>query len=85
MSTPVERLRDYPLGTRVVVRVAIDGRFADRLGFLTTIDETTCVIETRKGPAVVPLDDVFAAKEVPPAPPRRAPRTFRSKPHDDGP
>lgn len=65
-------LTDLPLRTRVVVRYRIEGGFTDALGPLTDRDATTCTVETRRGPVVVPLAAVVAAKPVPPAPVRKS-------------
>lgn len=67
-------LRSLPLGTRVVVRRREDDGFHDALGHLTSIDATTCTVDTRKGAMTVPLAKVTRAKAVPPPPERRAPR-----------
>ncbi|TYC97527.1 hypothetical protein FQ377_12875 [Arthrobacter echini] len=82
MQTPGELLATLPLGTRVVVRHRISGGFTDSLGDLMSLDASTCTVRTRRGDDVVRLDDVTAAKTVPPAPPRRAPRR---RPTGDGP
>ncbi|MDQ4491098.1 hypothetical protein RBS60_12920 [Sinomonas sp. ASV486] len=73
-SSPVELLRSLAPGTRVVVRRRIEGGFADTLGDLVAHDGATVTIRTRRGNAVVLLEDVVAAKPVPPPPPRRAAR-----------
>ncbi|MFD9888529.1 ferrous iron transport protein A [Amycolatopsis sp. NPDC059027] len=64
-------LPDVPLGTRVVVRYRIEDGFTDALGTLLARDAATCTVETKRGPVVVPLDAVVAAKPVPPPPERR--------------
>ncbi|MFJ5860632.1 hypothetical protein ACIQCM_04355 [Pseudarthrobacter sp. NPDC092439] len=61
-------------GTRVVVRYRIEGGLTDALGHLVARDAGACTIRTRQADVVIPLERVVAAKEVPPAPPRRAPR-----------
>jgi hypothetical protein len=58
----------------VVVRRRLDDGFTDSLGDLVALDRDTCTIRTRRGDDVVLLADITAAKPVPPAPPRRAPR-----------
>jgi hypothetical protein len=68
----VKLLRDLPLGTRVVVRYRIEGGFTDALGNLVARDETTCTVETRRGPVVVDLAAVTLAKPVPPPPVRKS-------------
>ncbi|MDQ0735628.1 putative acetyltransferase [Arthrobacter agilis] len=74
MQTPASLLAALPLGTRVVVRRRLDEGVTDSLGDLVALDGTTCTVRTRRGDDVVVLADVTAAKPVPPAPPRRAPR-----------
>jgi hypothetical protein len=74
MTAPVRLLQSLAQGTRVVVRYRIDGQLTDALGDLIALDDDSCTVRTRRGDAVVPLSDVTAAKAVPPAPPRRAPR-----------
>ncbi|TJY71635.1 hypothetical protein E4J89_03585 [Arthrobacter sp. CAU 1506] len=65
-------------GTRVVVRYRVEGGFTDALGDLLAVDADTCTVRTaRRGDVVVPLPAVTAAKQVPPAPPRRGPRAGR--------
>ena len=56
------------------MRRRLDDGFTDSLGDLVALDRDTCTIRTRKGDDVVLLADITAAKPVPPAPPRRAPR-----------
>jgi hypothetical protein len=63
-------LRALAAGTRVVVRRREDDGFHDALGDLIALDDTTCTVETRKGPVLVPLAKVTRAKTVPPPPPR---------------
>ncbi|WP_256840379.1 hypothetical protein [Ornithinimicrobium faecis] len=67
------RLLSIPIGTRVVVRYLIeDGeRATDALGDLLERTEGDVVIQTRRGPERVPLDQVLLAKPVPPPPPPR--------------
>lgn len=57
----------------MVVRYLIeDGdRATDALGVLFERTEDEVVIETRRGPERVPLDQVLLAKPVPPPPPPR--------------
>ncbi|WP_104179159.1 ferrous iron transport protein A [Arthrobacter sp. B0490] len=74
MQTPADLLASLPLGTRVVVRRRVEGGFTDSLGDLVSVDAATCTVRTRRGDDVVRLAEVTAAKPVPPAPPRRAPR-----------
>jgi hypothetical protein len=68
----VKLLRELPLGTRVVVRYRIDGGFTDALGNLVARDDTTCTVDTRRGPVVVAFDAVSLAKPVPPPPVRKS-------------
>ncbi|RJU02847.1 hypothetical protein D6T65_01645 [Arthrobacter frigidicola] len=74
MTAPARLLQSLPQGTRVVVRYRIGAQLTDALGDLIAINDDSCTVRTRRGDAVVPLSDVTAAKPVPPAPPRRAPR-----------
>lgn len=71
MTDPVHFLRNAPLGTRVVVRRRIPHGLSDALGFLRRVTAEDCTVETRDGVKTFPLAAVIAAKEVPPAPPRR--------------
>jgi SAM-dependent methyltransferase len=68
----VKLLRELPLGTRVVVRYRIDGGFTDALGNLVARDDTTCTVDTRRGPVVVAFEAVALAKPVPPPPVRKS-------------
>jgi hypothetical protein len=74
MADPVQFVRNAALGTRMTVRKRIDGGFSDAVGYLREVTEAECTIETRHGRVTIPLGQVTAAKEVPPPPPRRAPR-----------
>lgn len=65
-------LRELPLGTRVVVRYRVEGGFTDALGTLVARDETTCTVDTRRGPVVVGFEEVTLAKPVPPPPVRKS-------------
>ncbi len=69
-----EFLASTPLGTRVVVRYRLDEGLTDALGDLVQRSADSCTIRTRRADVVVDLRLVTAAKQVPPAPPRRAPR-----------
>ncbi len=70
--TPAGFLAAAAPGTRVVVRYRIDGGFTDALGHLVMCDGGACTVRTRQADVVIPLREVVAAKEVPPAPePRR--------------
>jgi len=60
----------------VVVRYRIaGGGLTDALGLLVDADDVDCTVRTRQADVVIPLELVVAAKEVPPAPPRRPART----------
>ena len=74
MPPPQQFLSAAPLGTRVVVRYRIEGGLTDALGELVGRSGAECTIRTRRADVVIPLPLVVAAKEVPPAPPRRNPR-----------
>jgi hypothetical protein len=74
MPDAIEFIRNAPLGTRMTVRKRIPGGFTDAVGFLRECSRDGCVVETRRGLVAIRLDDVTAAKPVPPPPPRRAPR-----------
>lgn len=71
---PQHFLSNAPLGTRVVVRYRIEGGLTDALGELVGKSDGECTVRTRRSDVVIALPLVVAAKEVPPAPPRRAPR-----------
>lgn len=73
--SPREFLAAAPSGTRVVVRYRVDGGFTDALGDLLECGEGECTVRTRSADVVIALDLVVAAKQVPPAPPRRRPRS----------
>ena len=73
-SAPVRFLAAARPGTRVVVRYRIDGGLTDALGHLLACDAGSCTVRTRRADVVIPLELVVAAKEVPPAPPRRPAR-----------
>ena len=74
MPDAVEFIRNAPLGTRMTVRKRISGGFTDAVGFLKECRGDECVLATRRGLVAIRLDHVTAAKAVPPAPQRRAPR-----------
>lgn len=74
LSVPQQFLADATLGTRVVVRYRIEGGLTDALGELVGRTADGCTVRTRHADVVIALALVAAAKEVPPAPPRRAPR-----------
>ena len=72
--TPAGFLAAAAPGTRVVVRYRIDGGFTDALGHLVMCDAGSVTVRTRQADVVIPLGEVVAAKEVPPAPEPRRPR-----------
>ena len=78
MPTPKHFLSNAPLGIRVVVRYRIDGGLTDALGELVEKSNGECTVRTRRSDVVIALPLVVAAKEVPPAPPRRSPRATMS-------
>ena len=56
-------------GMRVVVRYRLaDGRATDALGILLSADASQLVVDGKRGVETIPVADVIAAKEVPPAP-----------------
>ena len=54
------------------MRYRIEGGYTDALGHLLACDAGSCTVRTRQADVVITLERVVAAKEVPPAPPRRA-------------
>lgn len=59
-------------GDRVVVRYRIaDGRATDALGILLSADAEHLVVDGKRGVERIAVDDVIAAKRVPPAPAAR--------------
>lgn len=72
VPAPARFLAAAEPGTRVVVRYRIEGGLTDALGDLLACDAGSCTIRTRRADVVIPLGLVVAAKEVPPAPPRRS-------------
>jgi hypothetical protein len=67
-SDPLGVITAQPLGARLVVRYRLGDGATDALGYLLERTATHCVIDTKRGPVRVPLDDVVAAKTVPAAP-----------------
>jgi hypothetical protein len=62
-------------GARVVVRYLLpSGQATDALGELLSADETTVVVDGKRGVETIAVADIIAAKEVPPPP---APRPRR--------
>lgn len=74
MPPPQAFLAATGLGTRVVVRYRIEGGLTDALGELVARTDGECTVRTRRTDVVIPLSLVVAAKQVPPAPPRRSSR-----------
>lgn len=72
MADPVQFIREAELGTRMVVRSRIDEGFTDAVGYLRSLNDTECVVETARGRRMITLSAVTAAKAVPPPPPKRA-------------
>ena len=68
---PVQFVLKTPLGTRMTVRKRVNEGFSDAAGYLFSRAETECIVDTRRGAATIPFDEITAAKAVPP-PPRRA-------------
>jgi len=61
-------------GMRVVVRYRLpSGQATDALGMLLSADDTTLVVDGKRGIERIAVDDVIAAKQVPP-PPEPRPR-----------
>lgn len=75
MSDPFAFLANAPLGTRVVVRTRLAGGYTDALGLLRERSAASVSVETKRGLVTLAMNDVVAAKEVPPAP---EPRVRRS-------
>ncbi|MDR6268763.1 putative acetyltransferase [Arthrobacter russicus] len=74
-------------GMRVVLRYRIAGPLplTDALGELLARQDGEATVLTKRGAVVVRESDIVAAKEVPPAPPARAPRrppVSDSPPHE---
>ncbi|CAN5300207.1 hypothetical protein BH11ACT4_BH11ACT4_10360 [soil metagenome] len=56
-------------GQRVVVRYRLpDGRATDALGTLLSVSPTQLVVDGKRGVETIAVEDVIAAKQVPPAP-----------------
>ncbi|TCL85220.1 hypothetical protein EDF31_105237 [Curtobacterium sp. PhB142] len=67
-------LHDAAIGDRLVVRAHHGDGAQDALGDLVARTPDTVTIATRRGLVDVLLDDVVAAKPVPPPPAPRSPR-----------
>ncbi|WP_298866918.1 hypothetical protein [uncultured Microbacterium sp.] len=66
---------DLVPGMRVVVRYLIhSGQATDALGMLLSADEHTLTVDGKHGVVTIDRTAIVAAKQVPPAPVRRAPR-----------
>ena len=66
MSSPL-----FAPGDRVVVRYRLpDGRATDALGILLEATATQLVVDGKRGVETISVDDVIAAKRVPPPPTR---------------
>jgi hypothetical protein len=62
-------------GMRVVVRYLLPtGQATDALGMLVSADEQSLTVDGKHGIVTVARRAIVAAKQVPPAPVRRAPR-----------
>ena len=56
-------------GDRVVVRYRLpDGRATDALGTLLSASASHLVVDGKRGVETIAVDDIVAAKEVPPPP-----------------
>lgn len=65
-----------PVGSRVVVRYLLpSGQATDALGILLSADEAELVVDGKRGIERIARGSVIAAKQVPPAPEPRRPRT----------
>ena len=74
----VEFLRGVTEGTRVVIRYRLHDQpesATAALGYVSAKSDTQIVIATVRGLATIDLADVIAAKEVPPPPEPRRPRS----------
>ena len=76
MTHPVQ----FAPGQRVVVRWSLPGGFQDALGTLLSVGGGYCVVDTRRGPVIIDLSAVVAARAVPPPP---APRSRLIPTSDD--
>jgi hypothetical protein len=74
---PDRRIVNLPApGRRVVVRYLLpSGQATDALGELLSADAETLVVDGKRGIERIPRGAVIAAKEVPPPPAPRAPRS----------
>ncbi|TGO04121.1 putative acetyltransferase [Serinibacter arcticus] len=71
------RANALQIGTRVTVRHRIDDdshSLTDALGEVVALDDAAVMVRTRRGDVRISLAAVVAVRQVPPAPPRRAPR-----------
>lgn len=68
-------------GHRVVVRYLLPtGQATDALGELLSVDAATVVVDGKRGVERIPRGAIIAAKEVPPPPAPRRPRTSPPSP-----
>ncbi|MDJ0321394.1 hypothetical protein [Pseudarthrobacter sp. PS3-L1] len=74
-TSPADYLAGALPGTRVVIRYRLEQGLTDALGILLSSDKASCTVRTRTADVRIELTLVVAAKEVPPAPERRRPRT----------
>lgn len=76
MRVVVRRRRDdLPPGAALGTVHGGEPPFTDVLGDLLAVDDDGLTVRTRGGDVRVPAADVLRARRVPPAPPRRAPRS----------
>ena len=68
-------LREVADGTRVVIRYRLHDQpegASDAVGYVSGRNSTHIVVATTRGLSTIAFEDVIAAKEVPPAVPRRS-------------
>jgi hypothetical protein len=70
----VRFVQTAPIGMRVVLRRRIEGGVTDAVGYLRSLTDGACVVETKRGLVTIVLAEIVAAKQVPPPPAPRAPR-----------
>lgn len=70
---------EWTTGTRVMVRLTLPPGsthlYTDVLGTIIATSKTTLTLHTRTGDVEVQIADIAIGKEIPPAPPRRRPRS----------
>lgn len=74
LPSAASTVHHIPLGRRVVIRYRIEGGLTDALGYLGSVTNTECTVQTRTGDVVIALELIRAAKQVPPPPARRPTR-----------